>query len=41
MRKKKEYTKQEILERLKWFHGEEFDKYPLDDGLTKLNHLKN
>lgn len=41
MRKKKEYTKQEILARLKWFHGEEFDKYPLEDDLIKLHHSKN
>ena len=29
------YSKQEIIERLKWFHGEEFEKYPLDDWLLE------
>jgi hypothetical protein len=39
--KKKEYTKLEILAKLKWFHGEEFDKYPLEDELQKLHQMKN
>lgn len=27
--RKKEWTRQEIISRLKWFHGEDFSKYPL------------
>lgn len=30
-RMNKAYSKSEIIEKLKWFHGEEFDKYPLSD----------
>jgi hypothetical protein len=26
------YSKTEIIEKLKWFHGEEFEKYPLNDN---------
>ena len=28
------YTKAEIIEKLKWFHGEEFEKYPLVDSFS-------
>ena len=34
MKKEKIYTKQEIIEKLKWFHGEEFNKYPLTGEIT-------
>lgn len=40
MNKKKEYTKQEIHNKLKWFHGEEYDKYPLDDESFKTINVK-
>jgi hypothetical protein len=40
MNKKKEYKKNEILNRLKWFHGEEFNKYPLDDESFKSPYIK-
>ena len=29
------YTKSEIIEKLKWFHGEEFEKYPLVDSFLE------
>ncbi len=32
MKKKKKYTQKEIIAILKWFHGEEFDKYPLEEA---------
>jgi hypothetical protein len=28
------YSKEEIIARLKWFHGEDFEKYPLADWLN-------
>ena len=39
-RKKKgqSLSKEEIIAKLKWFHGEEFEKYPLVDDLN--NYLK-
>ncbi len=36
MKKKKELTKKEILEKLIWFHGEEYNKYPLEDDLARF-----
>jgi hypothetical protein len=41
VKKKKEWTKQEILEKLIWFHGEEYNKYPLEDDLAELNKAKD
>jgi hypothetical protein len=32
------YSKAEIIEKLKWFHGEEFEKYPLNDWLFEENN---
>ena len=34
----KNYTKSEIINLLKWFHGEEFDKYPLLDNFLEENN---
>jgi hypothetical protein len=29
----------EIIMKLKWFHGEDFEKYPLVDELEAIKHL--
>ena len=35
------YTIDEIKEKLKWFHGEEFDKYPfIDRASESFDYLK-
>lgn len=34
------YTNSEIIEKLKWFHGEDFDKYPLVDGFFEEKNEK-
>lgn len=31
MKQTSKYSDKEIIEKLKWFHGEEFDKYPLSE----------
>ena len=31
----------EILEKLKWFHGEEFDKYPLTSEFQRALELEH
>ena len=33
--KQKEFSKKEIISRLKWFHGEEMDKYPLTEDIIE------
>ena len=39
--KNKTYTKQEIIEKLLWFHGEEINKYPLNEDLLKVRSTEN
>jgi hypothetical protein len=39
-KKKKILSKQEILERLIWFHGDELNKYPLEEELLHLLQSK-
>ena len=34
--RQKEISKKEILNRLKWFHGEEIEKYPLTADLSEM-----
>lgn len=31
----RKYSKEEKIARLKWFHGEDFEKYPLSDSLEE------
>ena len=38
--KQKEFSKKEIINRLKWFHGDEMDKYPLTDDLLNAHPKK-
>ena len=38
--KKEECSKEYILKKLMWFHGEEFEKYPLNDDFKKLFCIK-
>lgn len=33
--KQKEFSKKEIIDRLKWFHGDEMSKYPLTEEILK------
>lgn len=33
------FTKTEIIEKLKWFHGEEFEKYPLVESF--MEHINS
>ena len=38
--KKRKYTNKEIIAKLKWFHGDEFDKYPLADDFICSKEIK-
>ncbi len=35
MKNQKELSIEDIVTRLKWFHGEEFEKYPLEEEALK------
>jgi gamma-glutamylcysteine synthetase len=35
---KREYTLQEIKEKLEWFHGKEFNKYPFINGDDRVEY---
>lgn len=35
MCKQKQPSKEEIIEKLKWFHGAEFEKYPINDEFNE------
>ena len=41
MKQTNTYSEKEIIEKLKWFHGEEFDKYPLSDDMDRTARKSN